>query len=595
MPVLDDITQRVGILAYGSLIDDPGDELKGAISIILKEGVTTPFKVEFARSSKTRACAPTLIPVESGGKQVPAQIFVLRRDISEKQAKDILWRRETGNIGKSRGYSMPDKLGANDVIVERLEKFYDVGVVLYTKIAQNIVPLTEKKIADLALKSARALRDGRDGISYLIVAKSNGVETLLSSKYEEEIKRQAGVKDLKEALNKMQSSTVGDQAGGTKPDTPDPSVHGARDAAGSEQTRPAGPARESPEAPNEQQSQGKPSDKEIADLPRDYQKAFLLVLSDITSKDDKDEGEASGSITGSGKVASGSRTGSGGSLARRLFGGTPSATESGTGSGGFLGTGSGGFLGTGSGGFLGSRGRTDIIARLLTLPRKLDESGSSEPLYRQAYFAARLLRSYSSASDAVALVIDDIDFSTSRNSPIYTVMRGLIYSVIGLCLVVIVVLGLWAELSSHVTWDQVEHSPYSNFIVAMGFGMLGAVVSVLLRLSEFENAARRSRQFLQMTGIMLPIVGAIFAGVTCALFKINLINFTGQQNLLDNTYFFIVVGFLSGFSERFTRGLLGTAERLVTRTEEKSVSKEGTTQTTVTQSAETVKQQPRAA
>ena len=63
-------------------------------------------------------------------------------------------------------------------------------------------------------------------------------------------------------------------------------------------------------------------------------------------------------------------------------------------------------------------------------------------------------------------------------------------------------------------------------MVASVFGMLGAVVSVLLRLSEFENAQRRSRQFLRMTGVVLPLVGVVFAIVTCALFASNLINFS---------------------------------------------------------------------
>jgi len=61
--------------------------------------------------------------------------------------------------------------------------------------------------------------------------------------------------------------------------------------------------------------------------------------------------------------------------------------------------------------------------------------------------------------------------------------------------------------------------------VAAIFGILGSVVSILLRLSEFEGATRRSRQFLGMTGAMLPLVGGIFACVTCALVASGIINF----------------------------------------------------------------------
>ena len=55
------IVPMIGILAYGSLIDDPGREIEPLIIRRLK-GVETPFQIEFARSSSTRDGAPTLIP-----------------------------------------------------------------------------------------------------------------------------------------------------------------------------------------------------------------------------------------------------------------------------------------------------------------------------------------------------------------------------------------------------------------------------------------------------------------------------------------------------------------------------------------------------
>src|SRR5215813_6804585 len=185
--VHDNISRKLGILAYGSLIDEPGDELKNATTETLTEGVITPFKVEFARSSKTRAGAPTLTPVDTGGAQVPARVFVLDPRFSEKEASDILWRRETGNTDTSRGYIAPMIPGENDVVIGRLDEFDGVKVVLHTKIAPNIEPLTGERLAELALKSAGALSDGRDGISYLIHAQSNGAKTPLSDAYEDEI------------------------------------------------------------------------------------------------------------------------------------------------------------------------------------------------------------------------------------------------------------------------------------------------------------------------------------------------------------------------------------------------------------------------
>ncbi|MCR6630064.1 MAG: hypothetical protein NVV74_08420 [Magnetospirillum sp.] len=89
------------------------------------------------------------------------------------------------------------------------------------------------------------------------------------------------------------------------------------------------------------------------------------------------------------------------------------------------------------------------------------------------------------------------------------------------------------------------------------------MVSALLRLSEFEEAKRRSRQYLRLTGWVLPIIGATFAGVTFAMFKSGIVNFQPGGDG-GHTEFFMVIGFLSGFSERFTRGLLGAAETSLT-------------------------------
>lgn len=86
----------IGILAYGSLIDDPGGEIEPYI--IKRIEIETPFPVEFARSSRTRDGAPTLVPVSQGGSTVHAVILVLDREVSESQARDVLWRRERSDL-----------------------------------------------------------------------------------------------------------------------------------------------------------------------------------------------------------------------------------------------------------------------------------------------------------------------------------------------------------------------------------------------------------------------------------------------------------------------------------------------------------------
>jgi len=190
----------VGILAYGSLIDDPGCEIEAVISHKLK-GVQTPFNVEFARKSSTGCNAPTLVPVKEGGAQVKAVILVLEEQVSVDKAKDMLWRRETNQIGSSVSYRHPIAPNQSTVLIEGLDHFEGIGIVIYTRIAPNISPLTPAKLAALAIESALSPvgLEKRDGINYLISAKRNGILTPLSDRYEKEILNETKSRNLQAA------------------------------------------------------------------------------------------------------------------------------------------------------------------------------------------------------------------------------------------------------------------------------------------------------------------------------------------------------------------------------------------------------------
>ena len=192
--------KAIGIFAYGSLIHDPGVEISSA-TIRIKEGILTPFNIEYARTSGSRGGAPTLVPVTHGGSPVYGQIFVL--DLSEREAANRLWRRETRKVGSGREYVPPKDVGTNTVVVKRLRNFAGVSLVLYTQIGTNIEPLTANALAALAIASVGNAKPGMDGISYLIAAKGNGIKTALSADYEAEILRQSDCKGLEEALAKL--------------------------------------------------------------------------------------------------------------------------------------------------------------------------------------------------------------------------------------------------------------------------------------------------------------------------------------------------------------------------------------------------------
>lgn len=201
---------EIGILAFGSLIEDRGRELE---SLVVEEReVVTPFSVEFARTSRTRDGAPTLIPVACGGAPVAARLLVLREGTSKEQAQDVLWRRETDRVGSSEKYRHPVAPRANAVVIRSLENLAGVATVLYTEIGGNIDPLTVEKLADLAIQSAKGRAGGnrRDGISYLIDAKSAGIITPLTPEYEREILRRMGAPSLEEAHERARAEKLRD-------------------------------------------------------------------------------------------------------------------------------------------------------------------------------------------------------------------------------------------------------------------------------------------------------------------------------------------------------------------------------------------------
>lgn len=199
----------VGILAYGSLIEDPGKEIEPLIRDRRKR-IETPFSIEFARSSSTRDGAPTLVPVVSGGCPVYATIFVFEVGVSREKAEDLLWRRETRNECSGKHYTPPSEPTPNRMVVERLENFAGVDVVLFTRIGANIKDLSAEKLADLAIRSAKseAGRTGKDGISYLISVKRQGISTPLMSGYEKEILRKTDTLSLEDALVKCRDGNV---------------------------------------------------------------------------------------------------------------------------------------------------------------------------------------------------------------------------------------------------------------------------------------------------------------------------------------------------------------------------------------------------
>jgi hypothetical protein len=104
-------------------------------------------------------------------------------------------------------------------------------------------------------------------------------------------------------------------------------------------------------------------------------------------------------------------------------------------------------------------------------------------------------------------------------------------------------------------------------LLCTGAGAVGALVSVLSRMSSGKNDKfsvdfEVGRPLLRRLGIYKPLVGSVF-GLALYFLLISGILMTRAPSQKNTIYFYTIVAFLAGFSERFTGVMFGNAERLL--------------------------------
>jgi hypothetical protein len=101
-------------------------------------------------------------------------------------------------------------------------------------------------------------------------------------------------------------------------------------------------------------------------------------------------------------------------------------------------------------------------------------------------------------------------------------------------------------------------------LLSTGAGAVGALVSVLSRMSgmsdKFTVDFEVGRPLLRRLGLYKPFVGGVFGVATYFLLVAGLLPADSSG---DSLYFYGIIAFLAGFSERFTGVIFGNAERLV--------------------------------
>jgi hypothetical protein len=185
-----------------------------------------------------------------------------------------------------------------------------------------------------------------------------------------------------------------------------------------------------------------------------------------------------------------------------------------------------------------------------------------------AYGATALLGAQALQAGRIKVAVhiyEEVTFGTSNYTALAYVMQGVggVALVIVLVLLAFLLLGgaILNETGINLFTTDAFTSELAKALIASFFGCLGGGVSLLLRLHEFESLKGKSRTFLRTYGATQPHIGGIFACVLAALISAKIINISvggGSSDL--STWLFIVLGFLAGFSERFTRNLLGVAE-----------------------------------
>ncbi|TMM25622.1 MAG: hypothetical protein E6F97_02535 [Actinobacteria bacterium] len=104
-------------------------------------------------------------------------------------------------------------------------------------------------------------------------------------------------------------------------------------------------------------------------------------------------------------------------------------------------------------------------------------------------------------------------------------------------------------------------------VLCAGAGAVGALVSVLARMGtgggQFTVDFEVGRPLLRRLGLYKPFVGAIFGVALYFLLASGLLR-TQPPNHSGTLFFYGIIAFFAGFSERFTSVTFGQAEQLIT-------------------------------
>lgn len=156
--------------------------------------------------------------------------------------------------------------------------------------------------------------------------------------------------------------------------------------------------------------------------------------------------------------------------------------------------------------------------------------------------------------------------------PIQTVALGLLTTLLLLAAAIFVLDLVQAHLRMaagtgshfHPVAELVQRMPITQIIALVVAAFVGAVVSVLSRMRKILDVARALPLLVYITVATKPLVSIAFATFVYAVLGSGMLAVPGMS--LDSPhvgYLVWVLGFLSGFSERFVQDFIGQADRIV--------------------------------
>ena len=126
-------------------------------------------------------------------------------------------------------------------------------------------------------------------------------------------------------------------------------------------------------------------------------------------------------------------------------------------------------------------------------------------------------------------------------------------------------LGLAALLWKSGWFEEPNTRTAQTFFVCFAAGGLGAVVSVLMRMSsnKFRVDFEVGRSTIRRLGSFRPFIGAVFGVTLFFLVKSGIPNIALPESDSETFFFLGTLAFLAGFNERWTNVILGQAEQTI--------------------------------